>query len=226
MQISINCKEWVILVNDMTKHINYQYAYRCLYYGWNSNSVDNPMAFLCIIHKKMDHTKSAIPQMQRTSKVTFRLGHIPIYVIGMLKHGHGDGTYAHYLTAFWHGDSNFTISSICQVLTTLEQPPIKDSKELFIVPLQNSFFDAFIYGKSKSLASILAASTNMIQPPLLDRSIVPLPKKLFLQFDNSTKNNKNRYIMAFCLLLIAGRIFKEVMIGFLIVNHTHIDIDA
>jgi hypothetical protein len=32
--------------------------------------------------------------------------------------------------------------------------------------------------------------------------------------------------MAFCLLLAARRVFKEVTMGFLIVEHTHKDIDA
>ena len=107
------CEEWATLVNDRTKHINYQNACRRLYHGWSSNSVDSPTKFLCIIHDKMDHTKTAIPRMQRTTKATSGLGQIPISVTGMLTHGHDDGAYAHYSTAFWPGDSNFTISSIC-----------------------------------------------------------------------------------------------------------------
>ena len=63
-------------------------------------------------------------------------------------------------------------------------------------------------------------------PPIPGRPTVLLPKKLFLQLDNSAKDNKNRYVMAFCSLLIARRIFKEVTVGFLVVGHTHEDIDA
>jgi hypothetical protein len=47
----------------------------------------------------MDHMKTAIPQMQRITKATSRLGQIPISLTGMLIHGHGDGAYAHYSTA-------------------------------------------------------------------------------------------------------------------------------
>ena len=65
-----DCDEWATLVNDKTKHINYQNACRGLYHGWSSNSVDSPMEFLCIIHDKMDHTKSTIPRMQRSTKAT------------------------------------------------------------------------------------------------------------------------------------------------------------
>ena len=220
------CDEWAMLVNDRTKHINYQNTCRRLYHGWSSNSVDSPMEFLCIIHDKMDHTKSAIPRMQRSTKATSGLGQIPISVTGMLTHGHSDGAYAHYSTVFWPGDSNFTISSICRVLRALERPPVKDSKELFIAPPQNSFFEALLHGKSRCSASIPSGSANGVPQPILGRPTVPLPKKLFLQLDNSAKDNKNRYVMAFCSLLTARRVFKEVTVGFLIVGHTHEDIDA
>ena len=123
------CNEWATLVNDRTKHINYQNACRRLYYGWSSNSVDSPTEFLCIIQDKMDHTKSTIPRMQRSTKATSGLGQIPISVTEMLTHGHGNGAYAHYSTTFWPTDSNFTISSICRVLRALERPLVKDSKE-------------------------------------------------------------------------------------------------
>ena len=141
-------------------------------------------------------------------------------------HGHGDGAYAHYSTAFWPGDSNFTISSICRVLRALERPPVKDSKEMFIAPPQNSFFEALLYGKSRCSASIPPSSANMVPPPIPGRPAVLLPKKLFLQLDNLAKDNKNRYVMAFCSLLTAKRVFKEVTVGFLIVGHIHEDIDA
>ena len=220
------CDEWATLVNDRTKHINYQNACRRLYHGWSSNSVDSPTEFFYIIHDKMDHTKSAILQMQRSIKPTLGLGHIPISVTGMLTHGHGNGAYAHYSTAFWPGDSNFTISSICRILRALERPPVKDSKELFIAPQQNSFFRALLHRKSRCSTSIPPGSANMVPLPFLGRLAIPLPKKLFLQLDNSVKDNKNRYVMAFCTLLTTRRIFKEVTVGFLIVGHTHEDIDA
>jgi hypothetical protein len=58
------------------------------------------------------------------------------------------------------------------------------------------------------------------------RPAVPLPKRLYLQLDNSAKDNKNRVVMAFCSLLTARGIFKEVTVGFLVVGHIHEDIDA
>ena len=81
------CDEWATFVNDRTKHINYQNACRRLYHGWSSNSVDSPTEFLCIIHDKMDHTKSAIPRMQRSTKATCGLGQIPYLLPGCSRMG-------------------------------------------------------------------------------------------------------------------------------------------
>ena len=47
-----------------------------------------------------------------------------------------------------------------------------------------------------------------------------------LQLDNATRDNKNRFVFAFCLLLTYHGVFQEVYINFLIVGHTHDDIDA
>ena len=138
------------------------------------------MEFLYIIHDKMDHTKTAIPQMQQTTKATSELGQIPISIIGMLMYSYGDWAYAHYSTAFSPGDSNFTISSICRVLRALERPPLKDSKELFIVPPHNSFFEALLHGKSRCLTLIPPSSPSMVPLPIPGRLAVLLPKKLFL----------------------------------------------
>ena len=102
---------------------------------------------------------------------------------------------------------------------------MKDSKELFIAPPQNSF-EALLHRKSRCSASIPPGSANGVLPPFPRRPTVPLSKKLFLQLDNSAKDNKNRYVMAFCSLLTARRVFKEVIVGFLIVSLTHEDIDA
>ena len=92
---------------------------------------------------------------------------------------------------------------------------MKDSKELLIAPSQNSFFEALLHGKFRYSTLIPPSSANMVPLP------IPLPKKLFLQLDNSAKDNKNPYVMAFCSLLIARRVFKEVTVGFLIIGHTH-----
>jgi hypothetical protein len=44
--------------------------------------------------------------------------------------------------------------------------------------------------------------------------------------DNCVKDNKNRYLLALLSLLTAREMFKEVKLGFLIVGHTHEDINS
>ncbi|XP_053405149.1 uncharacterized protein LOC128558899 [Mercenaria mercenaria] len=53
-----------------------------------------------------------------------------------------------------------------------------------------------------------------------------LPPVLYIQADNCGRENKNRYVMAFCELLVTERIFDEVHLSFLYVGHTHEDVDA
>jgi hypothetical protein len=175
----------------------------------------------------MDHTKTAIPWMQRIKKATSGLGHIPISLTGMLTDGHGNGAYAHYSMALWPADSNFTISSLCRVLRVLEHAHVKQSKELFRAPPQNSFFDALLHRRSLCSSSIPSSKGyDDVLSPSPGRLTIPLPKRLYFQLDNSVKDSKNRFVMAFYSLLTARGIFKEVTMGFLVVGHTYEDIDA
>ncbi len=51
-------------------------------------------------------------------------------------------------------------------------------------------------------------------------------KSLLLQMDNCVKNNKNRHLLAFLSFLIARKVFEEMKLRFLVVGHTHEDIDG
>ena len=52
-----------------------------------------------------------------------------------------------------------------------------------------------------------------------------LPRKLCLQLDNTTKQNKGKYLFSFLALLLAYEVFAEIEVSFLPVGHTHEDID-
>jgi len=56
--------------------------------------------------------------------------------------------------------------------------------------------------------------------------VKPLPRKLLLQMDNCVKDNKNHHLLAFLSLLTTQEVFKEVQLGFLVVGHTHENIDG
>jgi len=51
-----------------------------------------------------------------------------------------------------------------------------------------------------------------------------LPPTLFLQFDNCTLENKNRYAMAYLDIIFPFLAFEEVYASFLTIGHTHSDI--
>lgn len=53
----------------------------------------------------------------------------------------------------------------------------------------------------------------------------PLPRTLYVQLDNCSRENKNHYLMAYLESLVALRVFDVVEAGFLPVGHTHDDID-
>ena len=141
-------------------------------------------------------------------------------VTDMVSHGHRDGTYAHYSPHYWPGDSNATISLLVRLFRRLEGPSIWKSEALLQYPPQNSMFEALLRRKSRCLDLLLRTKGMDFQ-----RS-KPLPWKLYLQLDNSTKDNKNKYLMAFLSLLTAQGVFEEIQAGFLLVDHMHEDIDA
>ncbi len=52
-----------------------------------------------------------------------------------------------------------------------------------------------------------------------------LPRTFYIQVDNCTKENKNRFLFSYIESLIHWNIFDQVEVSFLPVGHTHEDID-
>lgn len=52
-----------------------------------------------------------------------------------------------------------------------------------------------------------------------------LPKTLYLQLDNTSKQCKGRFVLGYLACLVAWGLFDEVVLSFLPVGHTHEDID-
>ncbi|XP_066302145.1 uncharacterized protein [Branchiostoma lanceolatum] len=48
---------------------------------------------------------------------------------------------------------------------------------------------------------------------------------LYLQLDNCYRENKNCYVLAFCCELVPQKIVRKVKLSFLVVGHTHEDVD-
>ena len=52
-----------------------------------------------------------------------------------------------------------------------------------------------------------------------------LPEVLYLQMDNCARENKNKCFFSFCSLLVELSIFRMIKVSFLMVGHTHDDVD-
>jgi hypothetical protein len=96
---------------------------------------------------------------------------------------------------------------------------VRNSKALFEERPLSPFFEKLMRGKSRCNSSI---------PEAIDAPdhCEPLPRRLYLQLDNSPKDNKNQFLFGFLSLLTARKVFEEIQLGFLLVEHTHEDIDG
>ena len=105
-------------------------AHRDYYYINRYHSHNFPHECLTVMHDKMDHAKTASPVFSHKSKDLDGLVKLPLFVTGMIAHGHGDVHYAHYGLDLFPHDSNYTIGSMAKLLCDLELPPKSSSREL------------------------------------------------------------------------------------------------
>jgi hypothetical protein len=208
-----------IWTRKLGAHIDAQTSHRELYYANHSLSEKEPTKILTIIHDKMDHSKTASPHFSHKNKVTDFLMKLPVAVTGMIAHGHGDVRYAHYGLDIYPSDSNHTVGSIVKLLRDLESPLVYSTRQLFAGGGSSPLFQALLTEADMCEASLPPAAADPIMA-------APLPPVLNVQLDNACSDNKNRYVFSFFSLLVQKGVFREVYINFLLVGHTHEDIDA
>ena len=203
----------------LDKHLAIARAHREYYYAKRYHSLTYLHECLTVMHDKMDHAKTASPVFSHKSKELDSLVKLPISVAGMIAHGHGDVRYAHYGLDIFPHDSNYTIGSMAKLLRDLEGPSKSSSGELFVGSGSSALFRGILKGAEMCEASLALHPETLVQA-------TALPPNLNVQMDNATGDNKNRYVYAYWSLLVAKRIFREVYVNFMIVGHTHDDIDA
>ena len=101
----------------------------------------------------------------------------------------------------------------------IEGPPKSSSHQLFVGSGSTALFFGILKGAERCEASLAPQPQTLVQA-------TTLPPSLNVQMDNATGGNKNRYVYAYWSLLVAKRIFHEVYVNFMIVGHTHDDIDV
>jgi hypothetical protein len=167
----------------------------------------------------MDHSKTTCPHFSHKNKAVDSFMKLPVAVTGMIAHGHGDVQYAHHDLDIYPSNSNHIVGSIAKLLRDLESPLIYSSRRLFVGAGLSPLSQALLNGANMCDGSL---------PPLPATLVlrVPLPPVLNIQLDNACFDNKNRYVFSFFYLLVHKGVFREVYINFLLVGHTHEDIDA
>ncbi|KAI8489490.1 ATP binding [Branchiostoma belcheri] len=87
---------------------------------------------------------------------------------------------------------------------------------------------SYVYAWTSKYRMDVNITTNVLIDVLTDISKEKrgrLPSTLYLQLDNSAKENKNKFMIAFCTWLVKLQIFQKVKLGYLMAGHTHEDID-
>ncbi len=214
-----NSQAAILWARKLKTHLDSAMAHRELYSANRYRSKFFPDECVTIMHDKMDHAKTASPVFSHKTKHLDGLMKLPVSVTGMLAHGHGDVRYAHYGLDLFSHDSNYTVGSFARLLRDLESPPKYSSRQLFATSRSSPLFSAILQG------------AEMCESSLPPEPTVPIPGKalppiLNVQMDNAAGDNKNRYVFCFWSLLVAKRIFREVYVNFMLVGHTHDDIDA
>ena len=199
-------------------HLAKEEDYRNAYYGSQYMSISKSEICLTIIHIKVDHAKMASPCFASKIKNTNSYMRLSIAMIGMIVHGHGDVTFVYFSLNMYLGDSNQTIGSVAKLLRDLEKLLISLSKVLFENSRSILLFDVVLKGKEDCIKSL---GTSL--PLIPEWTLLPI---LHVQLDNYRKDKKSRYVFCFWSMLVAKRIFEEVFASFLLVGHTHKDIDT
>jgi len=203
----------------LDKHLTIACAHGEYYYANHYRSHTFSHETLTIMYDKMDHAKITSLVFSHKNKDFDSLTKLHVSITGMIAHDHRDVCYTHYSLDLFSQDSNCTIGSMAKLLRDLELPLEPSSWEMFVGSQSSLLFAVVLKGAEMCKASLPP-------PPMTLVLATPLPPILHMQMDNVTGNNKNRYVFCFWSLLVANKIFLEVFVNFMIVGHTHDNINA
>ncbi|KAL3682529.1 hypothetical protein R1sor_000551 [Riccia sorocarpa] len=85
-------------------------------------------------------------------------------------------------------------------------------------------FRTKVFATYKNVRSDSNLTVSIIHRIIMDWE-GPLPPTLYIQLDNTVRENKNANIFAYLAMLIDKKIFRKIKVGFLMVGHTHDHVD-
>ncbi|KAL3702382.1 hypothetical protein R1sor_020404 [Riccia sorocarpa] len=210
---------------------------RTNYYTHNKLAMDEPLLYKSAIHDGMDSAKTSLLRTVNYVKALAGVGApVPLKLAGILNRGDGPPVFAHVcIGGLWKQDRNFTVSSIAQYLRDCEDfnGDMKgdlDFRKEVDHPLLKAFMRQDIFEKTvlapkhQTAAQFFNLDDEVANSH--DRPFKKLPSTFYIQLDNSGKDDKNWAVMSILSELVMRGVFKTVVMSFLIVGHTHEDVDA
>ena len=137
---------------------------------------------MSVIIDGMDQNSTHLPHSKRVQKSDSNLWHFRTHLTGCIVHGHSGYVFLDYMQ--WPHDPNLTVKILCEVSRIIFQ---------------------CTYNTIMQSMQVILAHFNKLKGLLQ-----PLPKKLYLQLDNTARENKNRCVLAFLAFLVEKFIFEEV----------------
>ena len=123
-------------------------------------------------------------------------------------------------------DQNKTmVPKLQQVVKGIEGRYVKTHLCGVLVHGEGLYSDVWIDSHHKHDSNQVVTSIMHVIDDVRARRGGKLPPVLRIQADNCGRENKNQYMFVFCAVLVGLRYFVEVYLSFLLVGHTHEDID-
>jgi hypothetical protein len=116
-------------------------------------------------------------------------------IVEIIAHGHGDVNFAHYALHLYPADLNHTIRLFERFLCDLEKLPSYSSILLYENTGSTPLYEVVLDRKDVCLHSLL-------EPPSEPLIAMELSPTMCVQLENCAKDNKNRYVFAYRLLLV------------------------
>ena len=123
-------------------------------------------------------------------------------------------------------DQNTTmVPKLRQAVKEIEARYVKTHLSGVLVYGEGLYSDVWIDSHHKHDSNQVVTSIMHVIDDVRTRRGRKLPPVLRIQTNNCGRENKNEYMFAFCAALVGLMYFAEVYLSFLLVGHTHEDID-
>ena len=123
-------------------------------------------------------------------------------------------------------DQNTTmVPKLRQAVKGIEGRYVKTHLCGILIHGEDLYSDVWIDSHHKYDSNHVITSIINVINDVRDRRGGFLPPMLQMQVDNCSHENKNQYMFVFCAALVGLGFFAEVYLSFLLVGHTHEDID-